>query len=56
MTDEIWEVEMLDQLQKLNSQPTFDACFDEQHSRPQRKVYGHAPYVTSTLMNGEGRV
>lgn len=35
----------------MNADASFDCSFDEQHSRPQRFTYGHAPYATCTLMN-----
>lgn len=35
----------------MNEGADFECSFDEQHSRPQRFVYGAAPFATCTLMN-----
>lgn len=56
ITNEKWTEEVEFVCDDLNSKDYFDASFDEQHSRPQRFTYGHAPYATSTLMDGGGRI
>lgn len=56
ITREKWDEEVRLVCDDLNSRDYFDASFDEQHSRPQRFTYGHAPYATSTLLDGAGRI
>jgi hypothetical protein len=56
VTADRWEVEMREVRTEVNRHETFDASFDEQHSRPQRFTYGHAPYATCTIMEGDGKI
>ena len=53
---ERWDEEMREMRTEVNRHETFDASFDEQHSRPQRFTYGHAPFATCTIMEGEGKI
>lgn len=56
MTHEEWTLSLRDFQAQINSQKFFDASFDEQHSRPQRKTYGHAPFATCTIMDGDSYI
>lgn len=56
ITEKKWETDMTAIRDEINKKPFFDASFDEQHSRPQRFTYGHAPFATCTIMEGDGRI
>lgn len=57
VTAEKWEEEMVRVRTEVNNKGQhFDASFDEQHSRPQRFTYGHAPFATCTIMEGGGEI
>lgn len=56
ITSTKWENEMTSRCEAINAKGVFDASFDEQHSRPQRFTYGHAPFATCTVMDGDGRI
>jgi hypothetical protein len=56
ITNKKWERDMTAIRDEINKKPFFDASFDEQHSRPQRFTYGHAPFATCTIMEGAGRI
>jgi hypothetical protein len=56
ITEQKWATEMATIREEINQKEFFDASFDEQHSRPQRFTYGHAPFATCTIMDGDGRI
>jgi hypothetical protein len=51
ITEELWDKTSTEIIGEMNLEEHFECSFDEQHSRPQRFVYGAAPYATCTLMN-----